>query len=248
MALECRGLTKRFGGVTALSDVSIRFPDRGIVAIIGANGAGKTTLIDTLTGIVRPDKGQWILDERDITGLDTEDVARAGIVRSFQGIRLLPDETVIDNIALAVPERRAETLLAAFFHFKLSTRRPQTIEEAERFACLAGVNGHCNNPVRSLSYGDQKLVNAVVAAATGARILLLDEPLAGVHGQGVPKIINFARQLASDGRLVIFVEHDLAAVRQLSETTILMDHGRVLATGQTEEILQRADLMEVYLG
>lgn len=248
MPIECRRLTKSFGGVRALSDVSIRFPDQGIVAVIGANGAGKTTLIDTLTGIVSPDNGQWLLNDRDITGLSTEKVARMGIARSFQGIRLLPEESVIDNIALAVPDRGAETLLAALLHFRTSTRRAPVVREAERFANLAGLKEQGSDPVKSLAYGDQKLVSAVVTAATGARILLLDEPLAGVHGDGVKKIIAFARQLASSGRLVVFIEHDLTAVRQLAEITVMMDHGTVLAIGPTEEILERKDLLEVYLG
>jgi ABC-type branched-subunit amino acid transport system ATPase component len=248
MTLECCHISKAFGGVQALADVSIRFPPEGIVAVIGANGAGKTTLIDTVTGIVRPDRGQWLLDGRDITGLSTEKVAQTGIARSFQGIRLLPDETVLDNIALAVPDRGSETLFSAFLHFKTSTRRQSVVEEANRLAGLAGLNGRRHDSVRWLSYGEQKLVSAVVTAATGARILLFDEPLAGVHGDGVGQIVSFAQQLASNGRLVVFIEHDLAAVRRLAATTVLMDHGTVLAVGPTAEVLERGDLLEAYLG
>jgi branched-chain amino acid transport system ATP-binding protein len=248
MRLECRNIFKAFGGVQALSDVSIQFPPEGIVAIIGPNGAGKTTLIDTVSGLTWPDRGQWLLGGKDITGLSTERIAKIGIARSFQGIRLLPDETVTDNIALAVPDLGAETLRSAFLHFRTSTRRQPVLEEVRRLAELAGLNGRRNDRVSSLSYGEQKLVSAVVTAATGASIVFLDEPLAGVHGEGAGKIMGFTRSLASNGRLVVFIEHDLAVVRSLAEITILMDQGRVLASGSTAEILERRELLEAYLG
>jgi branched-chain amino acid transport system ATP-binding protein len=248
MKLECRHIAKSFGGVRALADVSILFPSQGIVAIIGPNGAGKTTLIDTVTGVTRPDHGQWLADGQDITGLSTERVVQAGIARSFQGIRLLAEESVFDNLALAIPDPAAETLWSAFLHFKTTTFRPGVLKEAARLAALAGMERRLEDPVRSLSYGEQKLVSAVVTAATGAAVLLLDEPLAGVHGEGVSRIIDFTRGLAASGRLIVFIEHDLAAVRRMAETTILMDQGTVLAMGTTSEILGQRALLEAYLG
>lgn len=248
MMLQCRGIGKSFGGVRALEGVTLEFPDRGIVAVIGPNGAGKTTLIDTLTGIIRPDQGRWLLNDKDVTGYSTARMANIGVARSFQGIRLLPDQTLLDNVALAIPSQSTETLRAALLPFgrtsAASLMRARATDELDR----VGLASRPNDLVRSLSYGDQKLLSVVVTAATGAQVLLLDEPVAGVHGPAVETILKFVKQLTIVGRTVIFVEHDMAVVRELAETVIVLDHGQVMGVGTPDSILSRRDLLESYLG
>jgi ABC-type branched-subunit amino acid transport system ATPase component len=248
MTLEYRGISKSFGGVRALLDVSIRFPERGTVAIIGPNGAGKTTLIDTLTGLVMPDRGRWSLGGQDVTGLATHVMVRKGVARSFQGVRLLQDQSVLDNIALALPLPQAETLTASLSQVGSGRHSRDTVEKVRAMTETMGLAERLDDPVHALSYGEQKLASILATAATGANIVLLDEPVAGVHGEGVERIIAFTTALAAGGRLVVFVEHDMSAVRRIANSVIVLAEGRVLTIGPTEEVLERRDLLEAYLG
>jgi len=248
MTLECTNLTKSYGVVVALDKVSVRFPSKGVVAIVGRNGAGKTTLIDSLTGVVKLDQGEWFLNGRRITDLSIKEVVEVGIVRSFQGIRLLQDETVLSNLCLAVPSVMSDKLFPALI--PRWTRREDTavFSQAISILELAGFKDKADTVVEQLSYGDQKLVSLLVASATGAQILLLDEPLAGTDVESARLLLRFASRLRSEGKLLIFVEHDLAAVRQLADTVIVMDQGKVLAVGATEEVLSQPSVVEAYLG
>jgi ABC-type branched-subunit amino acid transport system ATPase component len=249
MSLECRGITKSFGGVRALDDVSISFPDQGTVAIIGPNGAGKTTLIDSLTGVIPPDRGEWFLDGQNVTGLATEKMVHKGVARSFQGVRLLPGHSVLDNIVLAFPMPGEETILAALRQVRTGRHPREVLEKVRSMAEELDLASRVHDPVHSLSFGEQKLASILATAATGARTLLFDEPIAGVHGDGVERIIAFTRVLAERGHLIIFVEHDMAAVRRLADNVIVLAEGRVLIElNPTDEVLLRRDLLEAYLG
>jgi len=248
MLLECRDISKAYGGTIALAGVTLSFPERGIIAIVGKNGAGKTTLIDTLTGVVKPDRGDWLLSGKIITGLSTYEVARWGIVRSFQGLRLIREATVLENLTLAMPSRYTRNLVFALLPGGTRSDEQQAREKAMQVLKDTGLDALAEIPVRELSFGEQKALSILVVVATQAQILLLDEPFAGVDAQWAERIIELMVNLRERGKLLILVDHDLAALRRVADSLVVMSLGRALASGPPVEILSRPDVVEAYLG
>jgi branched-chain amino acid transport system ATP-binding protein len=244
---SCDGLYKQFDGTQALSGINIEFPEFGFTALIGPNGAGKTTLFNVLTGYVRPDAGRCFLGEREITHLASYKIARLGIARTFQEPRLIFQLSALENILLARRHHHGESLASAI------VRRGVAKEEAgmrkDALDLLASVNlKHAAfEPARHLSYGQQKLLNLACCIATGARILLLDEPVTGVHPEIATNILQLALQYREQRRLVIFIEHDIQVVRQVAEQVIVLDSGKVIAQGPAQDVLMRPEVAEVYL-
>jgi ABC-type branched-subunit amino acid transport system ATPase component len=246
--LRCEALTKTFDGVCALVGVSLGFLESGVTAIIGPNGAGKTTLINVLTGFIRPDSGRVLFGERDITRLAPHKIARLGVARTFQDLRLILQVPAIDNVLLARPNQRGEKLFFALTRIGVKKEEAQNREEAARLLRFVGLEQKAGELAGELSYGEQKLLTLACCLATEAKVLLLDEPVAGVHPEMASRILDLLRQLRDDGRLVIFIEHDIGAVRQIAEHVIVMDHGKIIAQGIPSEALERAEIMEAYLG
>ena len=245
--LGCEGLTKAFDGVHALHEVSARLSSGGITAIVGPNGAGKTTFLNILTGLIRPDAGRCFLDERDITGLAPFRIARLGIARTFQDLRLVQGASVLDNVLLARPNQHGESALRALIGVGLAGEEAANRQEAMSRLRQVGLNEKWQAAAGQLSYGEQKLLTLACCLATDAKILLLDEPVAGVHPELVGRILELLQQLRSDDRLTVFIEHDLAAVRQISDRVIVMDDGQIIADGRPAEVLERPDIMEAYV-
>jgi neutral amino acid transport system ATP-binding protein len=244
---RCDGLCKSFGGVRALADVSLQFPLSGITAVIGPNGAGKTTLLNVLTGFLRSDAGRCFLADREITHLSPHRIARLGVARTFQDLRLILQVSVLDNVLLARPYQRGENLIAALLRFGLADEEARNREEAMRLLRLFGLEDMANELAAELSYGQQKLLTLACGLATEARILLLDEPVAGVHPSIASRILDLLRQLPGNEKIVIFIEHDIAAVRQIADLVVVMDEGRIIAQGPPHDVLERPEIMEVYL-
>ena len=246
-SLRCERLDKAFGGIHALTGVSIAFPGSGCVGIIGPNGAGKSTLLNALTGFVRPDGGSCSLGNDDITSLSPHQIARRGIVRTFQRVRLVERLSVLGNVMLAKPGQRGERL------WNCLTRRGVAAEEAENLRkanqLLEAVNllDKAAHPAADLSYGQQKLLSICCCLATGAQILLLDEPVAGIHPDMILRISHYIKGIADQGRLVVFVEHDMEMVRQTADLVIVMDAGRVIANGKPDDLLNRREILEAYI-
>ena len=245
--LYCQDLSRSFDGVHALRNVTFQFPSEGIIAIIGPNGAGKTTLINVLTGFVRPDSGRVSLRERDLTRLAPHKIARLGIARTFQDLRLISRLSVIDNVLVAAPNQKGERLLAALFRNGVAAEEARNRDKAMSWLRFVGLAEQANELAGELSYGQQKLLTLGSCLATDARILLLDEPVAGVHPKIVEQILALLRQLRDLGKLVIFIEHDLAAVRQVADLVIVMDDGKVIAQGKPSEVLDRPEIIEAYV-
>jgi ABC-type branched-subunit amino acid transport system ATPase component len=245
--LRCQGLTKTFDGVQALDEVRLDFPSEEITAIIGPNGAGKTTLLNVLTGFLRPDGGRCFLGEREITHLPPHRIARFGVVRTFQDLRLILQVSVLDNVLLACPRQRGEHLLAALLRFGVAAEEARNREEAMQLLRFVGLEEKANELAGELSYGQQKLLTLACCLATEARILLLDEPVAGVHPEMASRILDLLRQLHEEGKHVVFIEHDIAAVRQAADLVIVMDEGKIIAQGQPSEVLEKPEIMEAYL-
>lgn len=241
--LEVRGLVKRFGGLVATDHVDLDLRPGEIHALIGPNGAGKTTLCGQLIGEMRPDAGEIRLDGRSIGGLGVSERVRRGVARTFQITQLLPDYTVLDNVMLALQARDGSS-----FRFFAAARRDRRIGEAA-MAILAdgGLADRAGMRVADLSHGERKQLELDVALATGPRILLLDEPMAGL---GPAESAAMVERLAGlKGRLaMLLVEHDMEAVFALADRISVLVYGRVIASGSVEAVRADPEVRRAYLG
>jgi ABC-type branched-subunit amino acid transport system ATPase component len=245
--LRCEGLDKAFAGVIALSDVSLHFPTKGLVAIVGPNGAGKTTLFNVLTGFLHPDRGRCFLGQREVSHLAPHRIAQLGVTRTFQDTRLAMRLSALENLLLAQPDQRGEHLLNALFRIGIRAGEAKNRETAMRVLQLTGLETKALHSAGELSYGEQKLLSLATCMVTGAQVLLLDEPFAGVHPAVVERLTELLRYVSSNGKLIVFIEHDMASVRRVAEDVIVMDHGTVIARGCPEEVLMRPEIMEAYI-
>ena len=246
--LRCENLSKSFGGVHALTNVSLEFPTSGIVAVIGPNGAGKTTLLNVVTGFLRPGAGQAFLGESELTHLPAHKIARLGIARTFQDLRLISQVSALENVLVARPNQKGEKLLRALFRFRIAAEERKNQEAAMYWLEFVGLDGAAKQPAGQLSYGQQKLLTLACCLATEAPILLLDEPVAGVHPDMIERVLGLFRELRSRDKLVVFIEHDIASVRDVADAVIVMDHGKIIAQGKPSDVLERPEIIEAYVG
>jgi neutral amino acid transport system ATP-binding protein len=247
LVLVCKELTKAFDGIQALKGVSLTFPSCGLVAMIGPNGAGKTTLLNVLTGFLKPDAGKCFAGPQETTGLAPYRIARLGIARTFQDIRLILKASCLDNVMLARPNQSGETFLGALLRFGVAREEVENREAATEFLRFVRLEEKVNELAGELSFGEQKLLALACCLATEARVLLLDEPVAGVHPDMAARILDLLQELKSKGKLVVFIEHDIAAVRQIADQVIVMDEGKVIAEGIPIDVLERPEILEAYV-
>ena len=247
VVVAVQGLTKSFGGVKAVRDVSLELRKGTITALIGPNGAGKTTLFNLMMGELTPDSGSVVVNGRDVTGQATFRVARQGMSRSFQDVRAFQNLSILDNVSMGVPKQLGENVVRAFAP-ALARDERRTRTRAMECLSFVGIRTGFDRPVRLLSYADQKLVAIARLLATGAEVLLLDEPTAGVDPAAVQTVISVVRRLRDEGTTVCIVEHSLVVVGQLADTAIFLDQGAVLARGTVPELMAQPELTEVYFG
>lgn len=247
MTLRADSLVKSFNGVHALDGATVEFKGSGITAIIGPNGAGKTTLVDVLTGFERADSGRGFLGALDITRLPPDRISRLGIVRTFQEVRLVWRETVLENVMLAIPSA-GESLWRAATAIRLRTENERIQSKALDALRVVGLHDRIEVLAMELSYGQQKLLALARCMATDAHWLILDEPVSGVSPAIVEGVLKTLRLLATDGRAILLIEHDIAAVRQVADTVVVLDQGRVVVAGPSEAVLSRDDVLDAYLG
>ena len=245
--LRCEGLRKSFDGTVALQDVTLEFPPFGVIGIIGPNGAGKTTLVNVLTGFLRAEHGKALFDGTELTKLAPHRIARLGIARTFQELRLIQQVTVLENVMLARPNQKGERLWNALFGVGFAAEETGNRAEALRWLRFVGLDVNASDDAGELSYGQQKLLTLACCLATGARVLFLDEPVAGVHPELVGKILALLRDLKAMGKLVVFIEHDIASVRKVADMVIVMDEGRIIAQGSPREVLEKPEILEAYV-
>ncbi|MBS7792715.1 ABC transporter ATP-binding protein [Roseococcus sp. SDR] len=242
--LELRGLRKAFGGVVATDDVSLIFEPGTLSAIIGPNGAGKTTLFHLITGKLPVTAGQVLLDGVSITGLDRREIVRRGIGRAFQVANLFPTFTVEDSLAagLMAHAGRTASLLQSF-------PPPDVKRQAEEVMELCGLTHLARTEARHLSHGDQKLLDIALALALEPRVLLLDEPTAGMGPEERWRMIERVQRLwAARGLTLIFIEHDMDIVFKIAQNVRVLRYGAVLAEGTPEEVRRNPAVVEAYLG
>jgi branched-chain amino acid transport system ATP-binding protein len=241
--LAVSGLGKRFGGLVATDDVSLDVRAGEIHALIGPNGAGKTTLIAQLVGELKHDAGTIELEGRDIGALPTAQRIGLGLARTFQITSLLPEYTVLDNVAIAVQVRQGHS-----FRFWGDVRREAALrEEALAFLETIGLAARADERVDNLSHGEQKQLELAVAIATKPKLLLLDEPMAGLGHSESKQMVDLLMALKSKVGMLL-VEHDMDAVFALADRISVLVYGRVIATGTTAEIRDNPDVRAAYLG
>jgi branched-chain amino acid transport system ATP-binding protein len=241
--LEVHGLTKRFGGVVATDGVSVEVSEGETLAIIGPNGAGKTTLIGQLAGEVRPDAGTIRLAKRDVTRLGASARSHLGLARSFQITSVFREFTALDNVALAVQAHSGHS----FRFWRRASTDPGLRTPAMAILESVGLARRHDVPAGSLAHGEQRQLEIAMALATRPRVLLLDEPVAGMGLEESQRMIGFLRTLKG-GQTMVLVEHDMDAVFALADRIAVMVYGRVIATGSPTEIRQNAEVRKAYLG
>ena len=247
--LRVEGLSKRFGGIQAVEDVTFELRKGQITALIGPNGAGKTTIFNLITGTMKPDRGNAVLNGRDITHMSTHKIARLGMTRSFQDGRLFQRLTARDNVAMAIPGQPGENLLALGVRPLRSFRHEATVrEQAADALTFVGLQDKADEIVANLSFGDQRLVAIARLLATQCDVLLLDEPTSGVDPQSVEHVMGVVRGLRDVGKTVCLVEHSIHVVTQLADHGIFLDQGQVLAEGSVEYLMEQKHLTEIYFG
>jgi len=242
-ALSTRGLDKSFGSLVVASDIALDLPPGERYALIGPNGAGKTTLINLITGMLKPDKGQIFLGENEITTLRPEERVKCGLVRTFQINTLFPHLSALEAVTLAVCERRG---YAGSWWRKLSAYA-DAVEEAYAILQSLQLAASCYRPTYELAYGQQRLLEIALALATKPKVLLLDEPAAGVPQQESAELFSVIANLSQE-IAVLFIEHDMNVVFRFAHRIIVMVGGRILLQGTPKDIAADARVREVYLG
>ncbi len=243
-ALRVRGLGFRVGGVEILDDVDLEVPLGHCLGIIGPNGAGKSTLLNLLSGLLRPSAGTIELDGREIDQLRTFRRARLGVGRTFQTSSLFDTLSVFENARLSAEARLGGS--RRFWH--RPSLRDAASEAAERSLETVGLASLATRASGSLSHGDKRKLELAILVAANARVLLLDEPMAGVNTEDVPGLTDLIRRLHGEGRTVLMVEHHMAVVVGLVDTIAVLDSGRLLAHGTPAEVVANDEVQRAYLG
>ena len=250
MSMLCiKNLTKRFGGVMAVNDVSFEVPTGSIMGLIGPNGAGKTTVFNLITGICRPDQGEIIFDEKSIVNLLTHNIISLGIARTFQTIRLFQNLSVLENVLAGRHSRMKSGSLRAMLRTPFQRGEEEAaIAKAVQTLNFVGLRRDAAQLAKNLSYGNQRLLEIARALATEPRLLILDEPAGGMNEQETTNLITLIRKIRDQRTTILLIEHDMSLVMRVCENIVVLDYGAKISEGTAETVKNDPLVIEAYLG
>ncbi|MEI7783014.1 MAG: ABC transporter ATP-binding protein [Betaproteobacteria bacterium] len=248
-SLVLKGVCKRFGGLQAVSPFDMEIAPGKITGLIGPNGAGKTTVVNLITGVYKLSGGSIHFGDLDLSAAPRHEVARAGLARTFQTIRLLPDATVLANLMIGMYRLQKTSLLAQLFGLPSSRAETRRFRD-EAYALIErfGMTRYAEHPAGFLSYGDQRRVEMMRALALKPRVLLLDEPVAGISDVEASKLGEIFRSLADQGLAVFLIEHNMRFVTELCDDVYVLDSGQLIAHGSAAQVTSDPAVIKAYLG
>lgn len=250
MVMRALHIDKSFGGLKAVQDFSLELPDGSLRGLIGPNGAGKTTVFNLLTGVYWPDRGSISLAGREIAGLRPSMIASLGMARTFQNIRLFGELSALDNIMLACHVRSRQTMMGRILGSPYSKGEERAMaSRAREFLALFDLADLEDEQARNLSYGDQRRLEIARALATSPKVLLLDEPAAGMNPQEKVELRRLIQRLRREFRVtILLIEHDMGLVMDICEVITVLDHGQVISVGTPEHVQKDPLVIQAYLG